>query len=621
MPESKEKLSIKKAGVWIQEGILLITSILFLTFQIHPTLILELQPSNFLMDKKFFLEFLSMPGGLVDWLSALLMLLWFSDFYAAIIIAICLWLVALLTRTWMQTLTGVNSIHTIHIIPAGLLLVLYSQYDFRLSIIVALIVNLLFLNLIIRTAPNSLAIRLVLIIVASIILFWLTGGAFLLFALLCSLTELLIRKKYITGLLIVIVAFVMPYIASMQVFLVTVEYSYLHNSIFEYFAKLRFVTYSIVVFYTLALMFIYLARLNRVQNLNNKLAKKLKGGKYVYYLAWIGGTIFIFSGTFFIAQKTHDKVIKINLLVNRYSKENNWKETLKLVNEYSYVNPLMLSQANFALFKTGELLNKAFSYYQAFGVKGLIMNYEWSATWPEQTSEIYWNLGMINESLHWAHEAFELRGYTPWILKRLGMVYLLKGDYEAAKRFFLNLKKIPFQKKNAEELLWLNQNPNELTRDSSNKHILSCMPVEDAVLLEKSFMKKMELLLEKNPKNKLAFEFLIASHLMNGNLKGIAANIPRFYELNYTHLPIHVQEALLIMGVIDVSISYNELKKYIQPYIYNRFIKFQQILQNRQQNLNNAKPELQARFGDTYWYYFMYIGRSTLQSEVQHGYQ
>jgi len=42
-----------------------------LPFSGHPKLILELQSPAFLMDINFFKEFLQIPGGLIDWLSAL----------------------------------------------------------------------------------------------------------------------------------------------------------------------------------------------------------------------------------------------------------------------------------------------------------------------------------------------------------------------------------------------------------------------------------------------------------------------------------------------------------------------------------------------------------------------
>ena len=46
---------------------------------------IEAQPPVFLMTAEFLKECLALPGGLTDWLSALLMQFWFSDLIISLV--------------------------------------------------------------------------------------------------------------------------------------------------------------------------------------------------------------------------------------------------------------------------------------------------------------------------------------------------------------------------------------------------------------------------------------------------------------------------------------------------------------------------------------------------------
>jgi hypothetical protein len=262
-----------------------------------------------------------------------------------------------------------------------------------------------------------------------------------------------------------------------------------------------------------------------------------------------------------------------------------------------------------------------FAYPQSKGTVGLLMNQTWCLAWPEEASNVNWKLGLVNESQHYAHEALERRGPTPDLLKRLGMVYMLKGDHKAANRFFLNLKKVPFQEKTAENLIRFNENPTELAQDSACKNIQSCMPIDDLVMHEKISSSKLDLLLRRNSKNKMAFEYLIAYHLLSGNLKEILDHLPDFNAFAYFQLPRHVQEALTLIAVLAPNFDQDQLKKWIQPLNYKRLIEYRQILIKHKGDKNGARRELQMQFGDTYWYYLMFVKPGSWQPESQYEYQ
>ena len=602
-------------GVWIQDILFLVACFFYMFLYIHPVLILEALPPVFLEDAYFFFGFLKIPGGITDWLSALLMQFWFSDLLIALFLTFCFGIVAFLTRKWIETQTEVRPIHTFHLIPACLLLILHCQYYFPLSITLAFIINLLILNLFIRLAPKQQTIRATLGLIVSLLLFWVTGGAFLVFIILCGVNDLLFRKQIVNGLLLLFVLPVLPYAAAATVFLVPLKEAYLHNLIFEIVTNLWINAYILPASILMMLIIVSLAKVTSIQ----KLLRKITGLAGVWKFSV--GTLFLIGGTILLRQESYNKTAQVLLQINRDVKENQWMDVLQLVPKWPTVNPLFIFQTNLAFYESSILLDRMFALPQSLGTVGLLMNFDFCSACPEQTGNLYWKLGLVSESQHWTHEAFEQKGYTPNLLKRLGMIYMMKGDNEAAKKYLLNLKNVPFQKETAENLIRLNENPAELAQDTAFNYIRSLMPIENVALTGNPSLEQLDVLLKRNPKNKMAFEYMIAYHLLDGNLRELIYHIIDFKALGYVQLPIHVQEAVLVIASQTPSFDRNQLNNLIQRSTYERFMEYQQILLKYRGNTNYARQELQNQFGDTYWYYLMYVKPAIRQPEKPHEYR
>jgi hypothetical protein len=608
-------------AVWIQEGLVFTACFLYFLFRVHPKLILELQSPAFLMDFNFFRQFLQLPGGLIDWLSALIMQFWISDFFISVFLTLCFWCIAFLTRKWLEILTDDRVIHTLHLIPAVLLAFLHSQYEFHLSITLALIVNLSLLNLIIRWTPKQAVVQIAVNIITLVLLFCITGGAFLICGVFFGFNELIVKKRYIYGLFILVFSSLLPYVASSSFFWVTLKQAYLHNLISENSIKSWSIGYIIPIFYILASIIVSLMKIGVIRKSLKKITGLIRLGELNIRRQCALGTLLIICGTILLTETTYDKNLRLDLEINQFTREGRWNDVIYAARQCTVVNPLLLHQINLALFQSGFLLDKIFSFPQYYGSSGLLMDFNWRSYSPVETSDLYWKLGLINESLHWAHEALELKGPTPEILKRLGMAYMIKGDHAAAKRFFLNLQKVPFYEKTADDLIRLNDEPSELAQDSDAKYIRSYMLSEDVIHLNTVSSVELELLLKRNPNNKMAFEYLIAYYLLTGNLSGVANYFPAFGFFKYSHIPRYVQEALLIIASFDSNFDQNRLNSLVEPVTRQRFLNYQQILNEYKGNISSAKPELQAQFADTYWYYLMYMRPEAQLLEKQNEFQ
>jgi hypothetical protein len=611
MIRSKEYRGMTQAGVWIQEGLFLLGCFFYLLFRVHPLLILEMQPAVFIKGARFFHDFPAIPGGMTDWLSAFFSMYWLSDLFGAVFLTLCLFFVVYLTRKWIESLTGNRPVHTVQLIPAGLILVFLKSYDFRLSILVALIFNLAFLLLFIRLAPKRQGFRAASALVLSVLLYWATGGAFLIFTVLCGLEDILLRRRFVSGLVLLLVPAFLPYAAFTYVFLVQLKQAYWHNLILEKPGPFALPRLGLQAFYLSAVLIVSMLQ---VRPFRKFLGKKIALPGLVKAAA---GWVLLSGGTLLLAEKTGDETTRCALQINRFARENRWSDILTTAREFKILNPLFAYQTNLALFHTDQLLDKMFAYPQNLGTLGLLMDYDWCAAWAEESGNFYWKLGLLGESQHWATEAYEHKGPTPDLLKRLGLIYMMKGANATAERFYLNLKNVPLHAKSAENLMRLNENPAELAQNRAFQQLRACMPVDDFISLGVPSSMELEQLVRRNPKNKMAVEYLFAYYLLNGDLKKIWTRISDFSASGYASIPRHVQEALLLYAALIPKFDVNQLKKWVHPLVYKSFIEYEQTIRGHGGGLASAKQDLQARFGDTYWYYMMFVKSASRRSESQ----
>jgi hypothetical protein len=612
MTHSDEIKGFTKISVWIQEGLVLLACFFYLAYRIHAGLSVEAQNPVFLFASDFWHEFLRIPGGITDWLALFFMQFWFSDLGSALFLIICFWLVAFLTRKWIEIHTESRPIHTWHLIPVAILISLHSQYAFHLGITLALIINLAVLILFLRWAPKAQGFRSLVAVAVSALLYWITGGAFMIFAILCALDDLFFRKKFTGSLVLLLIAALLPVAAASSFFIVSLKSAYWHNLVFENPTKFWFTNYGLYAFYVIALIIFLMMQSGGVRKFWQK---SIGAIKLAYVWKWAVGTLLVLAGAGVLAQESNDSTIRLVLQVNRSAREGRWTEILAAVRPYAQVNPLLSFQTNLALFQTNTLLDSMFNYPQNEGTVGLLMDRKWCTAWPEEVSNLCWKLGLVNGSVHWAHEALEYKGAMPEILKRLGMAYMVKGENEAANHFFLSLKNIPFHAQIARDLLRLNNNHEELIQTGVYKHIQTCAPVEDVITLGRPSNADLELLLKTYPKNRMAFEYLMAYYLLNGNLKEIVNHISSFNALAYLLFPRHIQEALLLAATVNPKLDQSQLKKWIDPVVAGRYQEYMRILAKYSGKKEMARSSLQLQFSDTYWFYLMYVKPPSQQTE------
>jgi Family of unknown function (DUF6057) len=262
----------------------------------------------------------------------------------------------------------------------------------------------------------------------------------------------------------------------------------------------------------------------------------------------------------------------------------------------------------YALARTGRLPWEMFHYPQQASSDALLLRDTIWDTFPgvaDWRSDLYLELGRVNESQRWAHEALAMEGEAPRVLERMALVYILNGNPDVAKTFVRALEKVPFQVARAQQYIAALDRDPGMRADPLVARIRPLMLHKDYVG-DFSTEQILQQCLEANPSNRMAFEYLLAHYLLTSDMKGFASLAPRLKDF-YRDLPTHVQEALLgfrnVNGTLPPGIDglaiHSQTESRFQNFIY---------IWTRHQNgpAEDAWKALAPVFGGTWWFFYIF---------------
>jgi hypothetical protein len=196
------------------------------------------------------------------------------------------------------------------------------------------------------------------------------------------------------------------------------------------------------------------------------------------------------------------------------------------------------------------------------------------------------------------------KGLNPRSLKRLTVGCIVNGNYDIASKYINILNQTLFYRKWAqrhEAYLSdpaLAENDSEISRNIELRVHSNFFSEVDGINLED--------LLANHPENKMAYEYLIASMLLDKNIDGFARAILRLKNYGYTRLPVHIEEALLFynfykrQNVIPEGFSF-------RPETITRFNAYATAYTKFRSDRAAASYVLKKKYGNTYWYYLQFI--------------
>ena len=312
---------------------------------------------------------------------------------------------------------------------------------------------------------------------------------------------------------------------------------------------------------------------------------------------------------------SHKELRKEYVLSNYYCRQRSWDKILELGRHLpkGISNPYVNHDIIRALYHTGRLPYDMFQY--PLIPEALLLTHEdkQSDLTQWKLSDIFLELGHVNMAQKLASEVVSTKGPLGVALEELAWIGIIKGQPGTARVYLNVLMRDMVYRGRAESLLRGLDGGFGPDQAAYIDNIRSCMVDESAgVTGAEAVDETLATLLKHNPRNKMAFEYLMACYLLTGRVDKIAENVPRLHDLGYQGIPTLYEEAILIyfgsrgqqLDLAKFPISEETLKRYEA---------FVQLVGAMNSPDGQAALNLLIRdFGATYFFYHTFgrVGRA-----------
>ncbi|MBT3201856.1 MAG: hypothetical protein HN350_18290 [Phycisphaerales bacterium] len=251
---------------------------------------------------------------------------------------------------------------------------------------------------------------------------------------------------------------------------------------------------------------------------------------------------------------------KLDLLSSYYCSRSEWGRVIELncrggQAEHEQYSVNLNHDLNRALYHTGQLGETMFEYRQT--LPALLLMKTADVMHPPATAirriEVMMELGHLGSAEQMALELLETSDGWPLVVEKLAHLQLVKRQNETARIFLNNLAKDLVHAPGAKRLLRCLDKDPELTAYTPVQHLRSIANETDQPLAVVSTEMFFGDLLRKNPRNKMAFEYMMTQYLLTARLDKFLDNIHRLKDLGYDKSPRHYEEALAVMTVNGAS--------------------------------------------------------------------
>lgn len=589
---------------------------LYVLLRIHPGLFFHQYPVLFLFDSRYFTGFMDQPSGPTEYVSAFLSALFVYGWLGALVVTLLAALICLATRQYLAAVAGEGT-DGLYLTPAVLSFLLLGQYHHPVRLCVGLVLVLQFANAYVGIGNYPSKIRLLAFAVGSVLAYFLGAGLYVVFACLCAVFELGVKRNRPLGWFCLLSAGALPAVAGVWLLNMGIEEAFRGLMLPEtrdWLAKPSSVPLVMVIRLGL-LLFLPLAAGAILWRRDGRLANdELRPANAAAWLRPALGSAAVVLAALAADVAVFNSSTRVLLEIAAGAENECWSDVLTYARLIPFsdaraLDPRVATDVNRALHFRGRLLDEMFTYPQRLGAPSLALIFE-NATatalrTPRQSSNVLLELGRVNESEHMAYEALEVLGDQPQILKRLVYIHVLKGEPEAARRYLSLLERSLLHRE------WSRRCRRQLDADPTLSNVPAITDLRERMVTRDSVddladLERMLLgLLERNPRNRMAAEYLLAHYLLTRQLDKLAANLHCLDVFGDSHLPRHCEEGLLIhlaaAGTRDLEAWEGRIRRATRQ----RFDRFLQT-QGRFQYEAAAFAALEPEFRDTYFFAYTF---------------
>ncbi|OFY68218.1 MAG: hypothetical protein A2Y71_02350 [Bacteroidetes bacterium RBG_13_42_15] len=577
--------------IYILTGILFVIYFLYFAL-LNPHHIHYLEQNQlFIWSLDFLKEKFALPGGLADYSGSFFTQFFYSSWLGAFIYTLNAIAVFVLSF-YICKRHNLNNI-IVSFVPVWLLAILQSSELFTFNQAAGFLLQLSFFALFITVKKT--ANRYILFFAGWPVMYILTGGFSIPVILLCLLHELLFRKekkRFIVTLLFILTGVLVPYLSARLIFYIQPDKIFIYPVVSELHSIFLYALIVLIGWTPLMVLAGYF--IDKAKSLKDRL------------LPWsiiniaTGITIIIVMAVV-VYKRAYNKMADMMLGVDHYAQRAEWDKLLKLSGRYPGYNTLVIYYTNLALYKSGKLMDRMFHYPQ-IGSQGLRLK------WQRNLNlffggEVFSQLAYNNESIHWAFEALVAKGMNPRSLKKLAIGCTVNGNYDIALKYLSLLDRTLFYRQWAQQHMRYLSDPELMRNDPELSEYLDLL-VSTNFFSEVNGLNLQDLL-KNHPENKMAYEYLLASLLLDRNLDGFASAVQNMKYYGYKSMPLHIEEALIFYNFYEnknlVPEGYS-----LRQITINRFNDYATAYTAYRSDRKTAASELGKKYRKTYWYYLQF---------------
>lgn len=574
---------------------------------------------EFSLGRSFFAETVTVPGGAVEYASSFLSQLFFYSPAASLIVtgvAAGFWLCAYLL---VRRVGGVSSF-LFGFPPALGVVLLYCYYNHQLTSLLALLVSAVFGVAYVNLRFERTVFRVAVFGVMSVCVYYAAAGAGLIFAVVAVVYELS-RRSWAAFVLNVLVWAAVAYVVGVRLFWLEGRHAYLRLvTVFPLGANLQMASVLYIYLYlavapgAVALWSnLFAGRVVKAEGRKSRKKKRVQSTRAsVLRSEWLRFAVsaVVLGGVSLLGTRIcFDSSRNEMLVMNSLRRQERWVEYLAAAKEFEkhgYHNVQVNYDVNHVLYHTDRLGDEMFSYMQS--ADGLLLLAEGkmrSSMRYQRAIEFFYDLGDMNSAEHWVYEVFETEGASPDVLKSLADINIVKGQFETARIFLRRLSKDLLWGGYARKRLDLLAGDGDLSVDDEVRRLRSLARSTDKAYAHQKSEGVLLEMLEANPKNKMALEYLMAFYLLTHKQDKLVANLYRLEDAGYERIPEHWQEGILIYCSKErkgVDLHGFEVSAETQE----RFGKYVSAYTALKKDKRAAFAKLAPEFGNSYFFYSMF---------------
>ncbi len=588
---------------------------------IHHCLGIYLPYRPFAFDTRwdFFCRHLPHPGGLVEYLVRLLTTCYTVGWAGALIITLAA-LGAGLSAAWLSRRAGWRGATVPCYAAALMVLMLHRDYSHPLHLMLALLASLGAFALYVRWAPSSAGRRALLLPLLLAAVYQIAAAGSLLFPVLVAVDELLLRKQKGVAAMAVACGLVVPgVLGTLQGLSVPEAYAEFLTATPDVSPQWWPLTLALYLLFPALLGGVSLlqalrkrrasraGRDDRQERASSSRRKSIRFHLEEPWAQW-AGMLLCLCGVGAVLWVLSSAFIRTVVEIDYFSQREQWASALKAAERLPVGSYNVRCSRNIllALYHTGRLGDEMFQY--ALNVNGDLFytperHLDLGSYYHE--SRLLFELGQVNRAEKCAYEALESCGPHPATLQQLALINAVKGRTETAKVFLHALAFQPPHGAAARSLLRrLDQAP-RLEDSPQIRQTLANAITRDHIVPYRNVEEFLQASLDANPRNRMAFDLLMAFYLSSRGSDRVAANLPRLRQFGYTSVPRHYQEAWIVAaGLADNPPPIPGME--LDPQVVRQAKEFLRIMAEFGRTPEGAVKAWEAGLSDSYFFYVTY---------------